>query len=172
MKYFTPQLYIEFNSDDPDIADRADEQWERALADYSNHLKKIRGRLSVKVRDLADVRCLHDASYLGFTKISLPSAAGDLAMLAVEQGEQVLLLVYVLADEPLVARPLEAPVFSDQAVHWLYDEVDVSSDGTFSHRILLSDGRILSLHFVDFDQIMLPKSVVRRERHAAASASL
>jgi len=171
MKYFTPQLYIDFNSDDPDIADRADEQWERALADYRKHLKKIRGRLNEKVRDLAEVCCLHDAAYLGFTKISLPSAAGDLAILAVEQGERALLLVYVLADEPLVARPLESPLFSDQAVHWLYDEVDVASDGTFSHQISLSDGRILALRFVDFDQIELSNSVVRRERDAAAPAS-
>jgi hypothetical protein len=142
------------------------------LADYRNHLKRISGQLNEKVREFAKASSLHDAPYLGLTKISLPSAAGDLAILAVERAEQVVLLVYMLADEPLVERPLEAAVFSNQAVHWLYDEIDISPNGTFSHRILLSDGRIVSLRFVDFDEIVLPKSVVQREGQAAATAAL
>ncbi|HEV3025738.1 MAG TPA: hypothetical protein VGX76_24865 [Pirellulales bacterium] len=172
MKYCTPQRYVDFNSDDDEVADRADQQWERALADYRNHLKRISGQLNEKVREFAKASSLHDAPYLGLTKISLPSAAGDLAILAVERAEQVVLLVYMLADEPLVERPLEAAVFSNQAVHWLYDEIDISPNGTFSHRILLSDGRIVSLRFVDFDEIVLPKSVVQREGQAAATAAL
>jgi hypothetical protein len=143
---------------------------EQAIAEYRKHLKKINGRLNENVRELANACSLHDAPYLGLTKISLQSATGDLAILAVNGGEQVVLLVYVLADEPLIERPLESPLFSNQAIHWLYDEVDVALDGTFWHRILLSDGRVVSLRFVDFEKIELPKPIEDARRHVTESA--
>jgi len=34
MKFFTPELYIRCNSTDDAEADRADEDWEKAIRDY------------------------------------------------------------------------------------------------------------------------------------------
>src|SRR5271165_3957990 len=38
MKFFTPELFIKFNSPDDVVADRADEDWEAAIREYRSHL--------------------------------------------------------------------------------------------------------------------------------------
>jgi hypothetical protein len=151
MKYFTPQFYLDFNADDPAIADRADEQWERAVQQYRKHVKRIRSRLPDNVRELAERVDLHDAEYLGYAKVPAPRPSGDVALVTVQRGETTFLLVYVLADEPTFSEPIRNTVFSDEQVHWLYDEVDVVDERVWSHEILLSSGRILMLRFVAFD---------------------
>jgi hypothetical protein len=157
MKYFTPELYVEFNSDDPAVADTADADWERATADYRQHLRKIVGRLPGKARELAESTCLHDAVYLGYLKAPVPKSSAELAVVAVEKADDVLLLIYVLTEEPSLGPPHGAGVFSDIAVHWLYDEVDATDRGVFSHDILLSNGRTLSVKFVAFDMLTVGK---------------
>src|SRR5712691_10634768 len=42
MKYFTPELYQQFNSFDVDEAERADEAWDRAEVAYKERLASIR----------------------------------------------------------------------------------------------------------------------------------
>jgi hypothetical protein len=69
----------------------------------------------------------------------------------------VLLLIYVLAAEPTLTATHGAHIFSRSAVHWLYDEVDVTRGGVFSHDILLSNGRTLSVKFVAFDMLTVNK---------------
>jgi len=34
MRFFTPDLYLRFNSDDDDIADGADAEWQTVVKDY------------------------------------------------------------------------------------------------------------------------------------------
>lgn len=157
MKYFTPERYVEFNSDDPAVADKADADWGQATADYRKHVRKIVRRLPGKSRELAESICLHDALYLGYLKAPVPKSSGELAVVAVEQGDDVVLLIYVLAEEPSFSPPHKADVFSDIAVHWLYDEVDATDRGAFSHEILLSNGRVLSVKFVAFDMLTVNK---------------
>jgi hypothetical protein len=41
MKYFTPELYAKINSQDDDLADQADAEWESALRRYRCHFNKI-----------------------------------------------------------------------------------------------------------------------------------
>ncbi len=157
MKYFTPELYVEFNSDNLAVADVADTNWEKATADYRKHIAKIGGRLPGKARELAESLCLHDAVYMGYLKAPVPKSSAELAVVAVEKADDVILLIYVLADEPSFGAPYEADVFSDVAVHWLYDEVDALESGVFSHDILLSNGRTLSVKFVAFDMLTVGK---------------
>jgi len=157
MKYFTPEMYVKFNSDDPAIADKADADWEKATADYRKHVRKLRSRLSGNTRELAESTCLHDAGYLGYLKAPVPKSSGELAVVAVEKDTDVLLLIYVLAEEPSFSAPHKAEVFSDSSVHWLYDEVDATDRGVFSHEILLSNGRVLSVKFVAFDMLAVSK---------------
>ena len=38
MKYFTPELFIAFNSSDRTIARHASTQWDKAVAAYDKHL--------------------------------------------------------------------------------------------------------------------------------------
>ena len=156
MKFFTPECYVRFNSPEASVANRADSDWERALTAYRKHLRSLRLKLSPSVARLANDACLHDAEYLGFSKMTMPAMTGDVATIAVRKDGAVNFLVYVLADEPLVTRPLESEAFDVSQPHWLYDEVDVVGTGIFQHEILLSDGRVLSVRFTAFD--MLPGS--------------
>lgn len=158
MKHFTPQLYVEFNSNDAAIADWADAQWEQAISDYRSHLQQIRGKLHGDVRELAENICLHDATYLGYTKTPVPKSAGETAMVALQQNDKVVLLFYVLTDEPSLSQAHPGAVFRHDDVRWLYDELDVADNGVFTHEILFSNGRILSIRFVALDILTVEKS--------------
>ncbi len=157
MKFFTPQLYVEFNSDDPTIADRADREWESAIVDYRRRIGHLGSRMPDTVRHVAEHVCLHDADYLGYTITPVPKSSGETAMVAVQQSENVVLLFYVLAEEPSLSLPYDASVFSEQGVQWLYDELDVVDHGVFSHEALLSNGRVLSIRFVALDVLTIHK---------------
>ena len=165
MKFFTPECYVRFNSTDASVANRADADWERALAAYRKHLRSIRLKLPASVASLANDACLHDAEYLGFSKMTMPAMSGDVAMIAVRKDGAVNFLVYVLDGEPLVTRPLESDAFDVSQPHWQYDEVDVVGPGVFQHEILLSDGRVLSVRFTAFD--MLPGSSAKLAEKSA-----
>ncbi len=156
MKFFTPELYVRFNSAVTSVANRANADWELALAAYRKHRRSIRLKLPASVACLANDTCLHDAEYLGFTKMTMPAMTGDMVLIAVRKDGAVNFLVYVLDGEPMVTRPLEADVFDVAQPHWLYDEIDIARAGVFQHDILLSDGRVLSVQFTAFD--MLPGS--------------
>src|SRR5205085_5943268 len=60
MKYFTPELYQQFNSFGVDEAERADEAWDRAEAAYKERLASIRNHMPSPVVKLSEL-CLHDA---------------------------------------------------------------------------------------------------------------
>jgi hypothetical protein len=144
MKYFTADLYERFNSRDIEVADRADTQWRKAEAKYQARLDKIRSRLPASIRDLADKLCLHDAEIL-----SLGHDTDTASILA--RAENVLYcLSYALTSKVASTPPRRSPAFSNHAVRWLYDEVDMPAPSKFSHRILLSDGREISLFFAGF----------------------
>lgn len=165
MRFFTPELYVRFNSPDVSVANQADADWERALTAYRKHLRSIRLKLPASVANLANDSCLHDAEYLGFSKMAMPAMTGDVATIAVRKDGAVNFLVYVLDGEPLVTRPLESNAFHVSQPHWLYDEVDVVGTGVFQHEILLSDGRVLSICFTAFD--MLPGSSTKQAEKSA-----
>ena len=171
MKYFTPERYIAFNSADDAVADRADEDWERAMAAYRRNLKRIESQLPDKVRQFATDVCLHDAEYLGLSKISIPGNAGDLAVLSLRLDGKDYVLTYLLLAEPLVSRPTEAAIFQTDRPHWLYDEFDVEESGAVTHCILLSDGRVVSLRCVAFD-LLVPQPVVAPQKRPRAVAAV
>jgi hypothetical protein len=161
MRYFTRQLYLDFNSPDDAVADQADEAWEVALREYHEHLEGIRDRLPSNVVKLAELN-LHDAEILARAEkiqpempfayldklipVSFWSAVG---IVSVRVGDDILLLIYNLWDR---IREQPAPDnwrFSRRREHWLYDEVDVAGEkrGPFIHRILLSSGVELEIPF-------------------------
>jgi hypothetical protein len=160
MRFFTPELYLQFNSPDDEVADRANEAWEKALHDYQRHLDTIRHRMPTQVRKLAEL-CLHDAEVLGLEQ-ELQSAFpfpepfwpgpfwSAVAILSLKQDQTVWCLIYMLWDRIREYPAKEDWPFSKARKHWLYDEVDVETDhrGLFLHRILLSDGSIVEIPFV------------------------
>ena len=63
MQFFTPDLYVRFNSDDDDVANRADADSEDALRAYQSRIDSIKDRLTDQAVQL-DTLCLHDAELL------------------------------------------------------------------------------------------------------------
>jgi hypothetical protein len=165
MKYFTPELYLLYNSSDDDEANHADEAWEVAIRSYHADLDSIRALMSPRVAELAGAPALHDAELLTLradfpgseeAKLSLPMAA----TISLRQDGQIIHLDYLLWDEVVQAPPLATWPFSPARVHWLYDEVSFEAEASgsgsgsnpthrFWHRILLSDGRSIAIPFVD-----------------------
>src|SRR5579884_3214898 len=110
MRFFTPDLYERFNSPDDGEADRAQEEWEKALQAYRRHLDEFRDRMPSSVRKLAEL-CLHDAEVLSRVEEVQPVAAlvdgafpspfpvwSAAAVLSLQQDGQIVSLFYGLWD--------------------------------------------------------------------------
>jgi hypothetical protein len=152
MRFFTPELYLQFNSSDDEIADRANEAWEKALHEYQDHLDAIRPRMPSQVRKIAEL-CLHDAEVLGLeqeVQSLFPEPFWSaMAILSLKQDRTIQTLIYMLWDRVREYPARQDWPFSRSRKHWLYDEVDLAADrqGAFLHRILLSDGCIVEIPF-------------------------
>lgn len=160
MRFFTPELYVRFNSTNDDVADQADSDWEAALQAYNHHLAEIRGQLTTPVRTLVELN-LHDAEVLAFerrvestrpapkTPVWLSHFGYTVAILTVRHQGQLLTLFYFLWDKVRVVKAEPWPL-PEGSVYWLYDEVDVQSAvrGAFEHRVLMSDGHVYTIPFV------------------------
>jgi hypothetical protein len=145
MKYFTPELLAKYRSQDDDVADAADEEWERTIAAYAKRLKKIRSKLPEEVRQFMSEYCLHDA------KLILFGMHKDLPLLAVllqlegtsSQPGEALALFYKTADGQHVGKPRQS------ALEWVQcDEFDLDEkQGFFTHSLLLTDGSEIKIPF-------------------------
>ena len=170
MRFFTPELYLQSNSEDDEVADRADEAWEKALKDYQSHLDSIRDRMPPEVRKVAEL-CLHDAEVLGFEQktqlfVPFPKQPGPIgcpvAILFLKQDRTIESLIYMLADPVRQYPAKKGWPFSKSRKHWLYDEVDMAADhpGVFLHRILFSDGCVVGIPFLSaiISSVLLPEA--------------
>jgi hypothetical protein len=163
MRFFTPELYRQFNSTDDAEADRADAAWEEAIRAYRVHLDALRDRLPSLVQKLAELS-LHDALILSraeeiqvsspflFPEFPFPfplAVWSAVAIVSVKHNGGIQSIFYCLWDHIRVRAAPEDWPFSGQGEHWLYDELDCVSDrrGPFLHRILLSTGEILEIPF-------------------------
>ena len=170
MRFFTPELFIKFNSPDDEEADRADEEWETAIRKYRSHLEKIRDKMPSQVEELAGLS-LHDAELLDreppseqFLAVSAGSPLSawkepdhrqfpfwyGFVVLSLQLDGEIYSLFYILSDRVRSQQAIKSWPFSKQQTHWLYDEVDVApiGPGMFLHRVLLSDGTVIEIPFV------------------------
>jgi hypothetical protein len=162
MKYFTPELYMQFNSFDVEEAERADAAWDLAEAAYKQRLASIREQLPMAVVRLSEL-CLHDALVVSRLEqaqpfgempatypVPLPVLWTAVAIVSVTAGEEVTSLIYSLSDHITVRDAPEGWRFSKLQEQWLYDELDLLNDdrGPFVHRILFSTGVSLEIPFV------------------------
>jgi hypothetical protein len=163
MKYFTPELYQQFNSFDVEEAERADEAWNKAEMAYKERLAIIREHMPSQVVRLSEL-CLHDAlvvsrvehtqpagefpSFEGPNHLLLPSWSA-VAIVSVAVGEEVVSLIYCLSDHTMLRATPKGWRFSKLQEQWLYDEVDFLNDskGPYVHRILFSTGVTLEIPF-------------------------
>jgi hypothetical protein len=154
MKYFTPELYQQFNSLDVEEAERADEAWDKAEAAYRERLSRVRKDMPPPVVKLSEL-CLHDALVVSRVldkpySFPAPGPCPGITIISVTLGEEVVSLIYGLSGHTTVTDAPEGWRFSKLQEQWLYDEVDMMDDhqGPFIHRILLSTGTTLEIPFV------------------------
>jgi len=159
MKFFTPELFLRFNSSDDQEADRANEDWDAAIHAYQTHLDGLLNQMPAQVKQLATLN-LHDAEVLANDERIEPLFTlspfqpfpfwSGFVILSLRRGDEVVSLIYGLWDRVRTHPPRADWPFSNQRIHWLYDELDVSSTPRemFLHRILLSDGTILEIPFL------------------------
>jgi hypothetical protein len=164
MRFFTPELYLRFNSKDEDVADRANEEWETALEAYGRELRKLRKSTSASVTALAKLD-LHDAEWVGMEIGKNHSEwPKQLAIITLFKDNILYSLIYQLVHPVVHSAQKSAWPFSTKSKHWLYDEIETTKDG-FLHRVLVSDGRILEIPFrsVNVNQVRLP-GMAKRQR--------
>lgn len=160
MRFFTPELYTQFNSANDEEADRADEAWEKAIHAYGLHLEKLRVEMPPRLKELADQCCFHDAELLSFREEESEPLAFrfpaffpflPIAILTLRQRENLILVIYLLWNKIRQSPPREGLPFSSHKRHWLYDELDgdARGPGIYWHRILLSDGTVFEIPLFD-----------------------
>jgi hypothetical protein len=149
MRFFTPELYLQYNSPNDDEADRAEEAWENATAKYQAHLESVRGRMPPQVQRLSEL-CLHDAEILACNQEADPGRPAMAILTMLEENEKILTLIYQLWDRVRESPAPQQWPFSRMHKQWMYDELDIAPDekGRFLHRVLFSDGSVIEFPFV------------------------
>jgi hypothetical protein len=150
MKFFTRGLYVQFNSTDPRKANEAEATWEHAIVNYKRHLRELNDRLPDAAKKLAKVS-LHDAELVD-PKDPFVFRMDEAAAIGVVKKTnpdvwQAYFICYQLCGQVDSSEPTTGRPFSRRRVHWLYDEFDVTARNRCVHRILFSDGRVVSVPF-------------------------
>src|ERR1700722_29409 len=145
MKYFTPELYVQGQSDDDDVTDYVEQEWERRIKRANRHYKKIESQLPEALRKFCAEQCLHDADWNGIARVpgcSFPRNGQEIMIIACQENTLIpeflqtfAILQYTITSPPTFERPVQSKVFDRVQPIWLYDEVDVVSPGVFSHSI-------------------------------------
>ncbi|HET6884489.1 MAG TPA: hypothetical protein VFI31_30325 [Pirellulales bacterium] len=147
MRYFTPELYLNFKASDRAKVVKAHDDWENAIQSYRQHLSGIGTKMTANARKLAESLCMHDADYLGMVVVPVSEEGTSLAVLLTRQDSARVFLVYFLAEQPSIEQAKSRWPYSKKQVHWLYDEFDVDERGVQQHEVLLSNGQIVTLRF-------------------------
>jgi hypothetical protein len=177
MKYFTPELYVQGQSDDDDVTDYVEQGWERRIKRSNRHYKKIEAQLPEALRKFCAEQCLHDADWNGIARVpgcTFPCNSQDVMIIACQENTLIpeflntfAILQYTITSSPTFERPVQSKVFDEVQPIWLYDEIDVVSPGVFSHSILISSGLVVTIHFSDFRYFIAP--LLHPTRQGAAS---
>jgi hypothetical protein len=161
MKYFTPELYVQFNEAPDNDAEAVHDEWQRVGRKYSRRYRKIEPHLPKELRRFHDEQCLHDADVVGpalLTTRTTPRGAQKVTIVAEQINtlvpeflNTIAILEYTVTEPPLLEKPVEAKVFSSRQVEWMYDEIDLVEPGVFSHSIFLSTGVVVTIRFRAFN---------------------
>jgi hypothetical protein len=161
MKYFTPQLIAQGQSDDDRVRDEQERLWEEAGDHYLAYLATVRPEFPPGLRRIDAGYYLHDAEILGMG----PEGPRFVLVLRLDTPPRSLLtLTYDLVGDPLIDREALPPEcrFSDPKVLWQYNEIERSPGKrpTWVESILLSNGWEVRLPFRDVQvqevQTLLP----------------
>ena len=150
MKFFTPELYARFVSNNDRIADRAQIEWERALDSYGARLRRIRPELPRGIRRLVDELRLHDAVLLH--EISFGNRC--LLTLRLESPDDHIVVLDYKTTEPPESMPVPLPPEAlSESPLFVFDEIERigSRNGkpVFQHSILFGHGHLFVIRCLD-----------------------
>jgi hypothetical protein len=183
MRFFTPELYLRYNSDDDAVANEANEEWEAALEGYTAHVGRLKNfLLAGGIEELIN-NCFHDATIFGSNQVHVPpflaySSVKEVGYwvhsavylppfsLALTLRGKVWMLNYSLWAAPRVNQPVQEWPTKKAPVVWLYDELDTvwEGSGLFAHRMLLSTGAVWEIPFTFVSVFGLPLPAVVRPK--------
>src|SRR5260370_28472583 len=127
MRYFTPELLERSASLDDDVADAAEHEWERAIAQAKRRWRKIAKAFPKSVQRFdAQCVCLHDARVL-----SMARQGNTFVVIAQREppAQDLVLLTFTIDADPVI-EPDAAPRHGDGlAVSCVYEERDVGQCG-------------------------------------------
>jgi hypothetical protein len=179
MKFFTPDMLILLNSPDDAVSGSAMDAWEVAAAAYETHLTKLAQEMPAGVRILADLN-LHDGEILTWGRPggrARPNGSvgvggsGKQSVVAIRLDDVFTSITYDLtAAVRSSSRRTTKPFQARDHVDWLYDELDVgpAGRGTYLHRVMLSDGRVVEVPFSSVVVQQFPLSPPSSDRIAPA----
>lgn len=163
MKYFTPDLYVRMQSRDSDLADRADDDWDRAVKAYASRREFFRAKAPESVKYLADCLNLHDAEFVDMLE------SPECVLILAREYRTLYMLDYHPTAAVETSAPYDSPVFTPYGARFLYDEIDVECPRNYSHAILLTDGRVLRVRFDRVEVYELhPRGTISKLRAAEA----
>jgi hypothetical protein len=145
-----------------------DDDSDRTVAAYREHVAAISSRLSATVRALAQEISLHDAFVHSIIydargrQLEIRLLTGDLQ---VGYFDSVLTYGSAILDQADVAALRAAA--EDPETELLYDEIDLTSDGEYLHRILFHPARECEIMFRDLALSMTPRADRRLVRLAS-----
>lgn len=149
MKFFTPDLLTRYGSLDDQVADVAHIEWEAATEKYQKHFRSVQRHLPNKLRGLLRRYNLHDAKVCF---VGLDNQVLHVTLQLDTPSRETIFLRYRLVSEVKMVAHANAGNESGQPFTWLYDEVDIASEGVFpivEQRVLFSNGLELSIQFQD-----------------------
>jgi hypothetical protein len=160
MRYFLPELHVQLNSPDDEVADAAEEAIDRASEEYNRRWAEIKPLMPPTVVRFYEEQFLHDADVFAPARLSAtgPSPAGGEVIIVAQQintlnaptHDTLIFLHYAVTAEPRIEIPVRSRVFDPVQPIWLFDEFDMVEPGVFTHSILVSDGRVIVIPFRDF----------------------
>lgn len=167
MRYFTPQLWLGFNSPHSKAAFKT---WDRRLKAYRKNLEKLLPNLNSQARRFCgNVLVLHDGTLTRMEAGDCISDAGLEARRDLVNRRKATVRLFVLSDsvnqscyilEYKKIRKIELdfpgklqlfpvgihPNFGD----WGYDELTSPQKGVFRHEILFASGASIGIEFREF----------------------
>ena len=147
MKYFTDDLINRFQSEDDEIADAADEEWEQAAEEYLKYINTIKEHMP---NEWNDIPYQHDA------KIIVVTETEDTFMMIMRMDvppRGLYMLEYSLI-EP-VEKVMGAKLEKSSDVYWLYNEITLlDTKPTWQENLRCSNSTEL---VIKFDKLKITK---------------
>lgn len=131
MKYFTPELLDRFRSDDVEISNQADKEWDLKEKEYVQEIKNLKLSHKLMKYNFHDFMVLHIFNEETYN-------------IVLEKGKEFFILMYHLTKPPnIIKHKIESG--KSNPLEWQYDEF--GENAYYTHNILLTSGIEIELEF-------------------------